>query len=594
MWLARSAAILLLAACASTAPAAAPAPAPAPAADAAVGLVLRPPQPTPLLAAGAHHTCASTSDGGLECWGAGTAGQLGDGALRSRGRAVRVLFVRDPVLLAAGDAHTCAQDARGTLYCWGKVLRDEGTTGFPLRIARGPFVALAADAGITCGLAPSGVIECWGEGEGSRTEAPATLAVGDRLCTNDTCFAIELGGARALRAGSEDGPPPPADLGPVDAQVSGRAHACARTRGEIRCWGDDAHGQRGQGTELPRAGHWEPVPGLTDATGLAASWDRVCAARRSGQVVCFGATFDDETSEEGPVTLQPVPAGVDAAVSIATDGSGGTMCAVLRDGGAVCWDPTMIGEDGEPPSRIRGIAGAVAIGVGDGIACTANRAGQVTCWVPDDPDRAARRVQGLPVVRDMQVVGYRGCGIDTKQRLWCWDADRFRASQPGFARRTCRGGPRYLEAHQGEIADACSQTREAPLSGVRSLVLSGETESMALFHALLGNAGVFAYADTETGESMAAPKPSGAPPATPHDFVEPFPLPVHTERLVGDSAAGCAITAARSVHCWGGPFGPVPMPAELPPPSAVATSHHLMCALIEGGQVRCQLISTAE
>jgi hypothetical protein len=548
-----------------------------------------------LLAAGANHTCASTADGALECWGAGVQGELGDGAFRDRGQAVRVLYVRDPVLLATGAAHTCAQDARDRLYCWGRaVLPEHVDTSFPVRIEHGPFVALAARDDLTCGLEPAGAIDCWGEGDARRVEAPAKLEPGDRLCARDLCFAIdEQRAAHPVAPKAEDRLSPPPDLGPIQARVTGRAHACARTANGVRCWGDDRRGQLNRGTILLRPQRWEPVPGLTDAVDLAAGTSQVCAVRSAGSVVCWGTELDDESGEE-TVTLQTVPVtGIDAAVAIAGDQSSGTMCAVLRDGGAVCWQPDLAGEGAEPPVRVAGLTGAASIGVGDGLACAATRSGQVRCWVPHDPDAAARRVPGLPALRDVQVAGFRGCGIDRAQRLWCWDGADGRAEQPRFARRTCRGGPRYLGEHDGAVEDACTQAREAPLTGVRGLVLSGMTESMSLFHALVGKSAVFAYTDTDTGGSMLMPlwkRGPVAPRPTLHDYVEPFPVPPGTERLVGDASSGCAITTAGAVHCWGEPFGQVPVPTALQPPSAVASTHDVMCAQVEGGHVRCQLI----
>lgn len=591
MWLARAA--VLLGACASSTAPAPPTAQPIQPSDAPATVTLQAPAPAPLLAAGSSHTCASTDDGGLECWGAGTAGQLGDGSMHSRADAVRVLYLREPVLLAAGAAHTCAQDARGRLYCWGKdVLREDESTAFPVRLERGPFVALTANGEVTCGLARAGLIDCWGGGQDTRVEAPPKLAVGDRLCATDACFSIDADGARAVTRG--DGPPPPADLELIEARVNGRAHASARTPGGIRCWGADSHGQLRRGGSLPRVGRWELVPGLSDVTALAATSHQVCAARRSGSVVCWGTTAEPETGLE-TVTLDPVPVeGLDAAVAIAADRFGDTMCAALRDGNATCWYAGWGGEEIEPPVRAVGVTGAVTISVGDGLACTGDRAGRVTCFGPNDPDRPARRVPGLPAIHEMQVVGYRGCGIDRNQRLWCWDSDGARAQQARFARRTCRGGPRYLEAHEGAIADACTQAREAPLTHVRSLVLGGGIESLALLHALVGNAGVFGYADTDTGESMIPPKYPGVGPTPPvrfHDYIEPFPLPAGTERLIGDAAAGCAISAAGAVHCWGGPYGQLPIRTALPPATDVATNLHLMCALAEDGQVRCQLLA---
>src|SRR5262249_30222643 len=73
----------------------------------------------------------------------------------------------------------------------------------------------------------------------------------------------------------------------VDVAVA-RTHACLVTRaGRVRCWGDNRHGELGDGTTDERTG---PVAalGLDDAVSLALGPEASCAVRRGGAVACWG------------------------------------------------------------------------------------------------------------------------------------------------------------------------------------------------------------------------------------------------------------------------------------------------------------------
>src|SRR5262249_28234129 len=81
------------------------------------------------LAAGDDPTCALLVGGALKCWGRNAAGQLGLGGTSTRGDQVAELGDALPavdlgagataIAVAAGAAHTCAVLATGEVTCWG-------------------------------------------------------------------------------------------------------------------------------------------------------------------------------------------------------------------------------------------------------------------------------------------------------------------------------------------------------------------------------------------------------------------------------------------------------------------------------------------
>ncbi|HEU4561528.1 MAG TPA: hypothetical protein VFS20_26980 [Longimicrobium sp.] len=72
------------------------------------------------LRAGGGHTCALGEDGGVYCWGAGGAGQLGTGGWTSAPAPLAPVTSGAPFrAVDAGGRHTCAVTAAAGVACWG-------------------------------------------------------------------------------------------------------------------------------------------------------------------------------------------------------------------------------------------------------------------------------------------------------------------------------------------------------------------------------------------------------------------------------------------------------------------------------------------
>jgi hypothetical protein len=271
-----------------------------------------PPSPSPMVSAGADHSCAAKSDGTLVCWG-NVLAAVPEGSFRS---------------VSAGDAHSCAIGLDGLVTCWGSDLVPAEALAPPL----GAFDEIALGTGFGCGIRPSGQLECWGKeechlpydvgglGHESLDVGGDTLCAtigGDAVaCTGGRpdllrdAVRVAVGGAHVCVLSAEGFVTCAGDdtYGQLDAPVgsfieitAGNAHTCALDAGlGVVCWGAGSAPSAGPCSTRPECG--QSAPPADRFVQIAAGAYHVCGITETGSAVCWG---DDEHGKASPPVVSP-------------------------------------------------------------------------------------------------------------------------------------------------------------------------------------------------------------------------------------------------------------------------------------------------
>lgn len=289
------------------------------------------------ISAGQSHDCAIESGGGVQCWGNNTYGTLGDGTTSSRMTPVPVSGLTNAIAIAAGDNHTCTIRSGGSVLCWG--LNDEGALGngekltvhnisTPHSLAQTPVpvsgltdaTAIAVGNDYTCAVRSAGSVVCWGVG--------LFLGAGALPPSGGLLSATSI-------------PVPVSGIADATTITADNWHTCVLLAvGSVKCWGSNWFGELGAGPPPgPLSRTLTPVslPGITDATSIAAGFDHTCALRSGGSVVCWGGNsvgqLGDGTTAD---SLIPVPvSGIADATAI--DAGFQYTCILRSDGSIKCW-----------------------------------------------------------------------------------------------------------------------------------------------------------------------------------------------------------------------------------------------------------------
>lgn len=386
------------------------------------------------VANGLSFSCMLSDTGGVKCWGDNVWGQLGNGSTVNSNTPVDVIGLSSGVIkISAMHKHVCALLETGAVKCWGRNYHGELGNNSNVNSAI-PVDVAGLSSGVTdiavggfhaCAVLYDTTLKCWGynfhgqlgdsrfgiaadswtpvdvvESSGNRMfdfvgvaagkyHTCGILLGGETKCWGHNAFG-QIGDGSDGYEEDRYTPVGVSDLSSgVAALALGERHSCARmASGGMKCWGGNSEGQLGLGTtEL----HNRPVdvPGLTDGvTSIAAGIYHTCAVANGG-LWCWGDNWagqvgdDTRTSRLSPVWVSGLAGGVVAAA-----GGDSHTCAVTADGSAWCWGSNAFGQLGNRSSALH-LAPAVASGLSANVvavtagalhACALLESGAVRCW----------------------------------------------------------------------------------------------------------------------------------------------------------------------------------------------------------------------
>lgn len=330
--------------------------------------------------AGAQHTCARASSGALQCWGDNRFGQLAVDVTTERLVPTQVVGLDTGIRsIAVGNYHACSLSDAGQVKCWGaNTALQLGNEGRALRITPSDVMdlgagvrAIAAGGNSACAITANRRVRCWGANFQNQ---------------------LGIGGPPDVAT-----PTPVVGLGEVDVLAIGvgREHACALlSGGRVKCWGDNAHGQLGDGTRTQRASAVDVVGLPNDIRAIALGYLHTCAITATNGLKCWGYNEDGQLGD-GTTTerLTPVDVvGLGSGVQAVAPG-GLHTCAVVSGGAVTCWGANYFGlllgdgstEDRAIPGDIPALRqGVVDISAALFATCVRFANGSMQCWGTND------------------------------------------------------------------------------------------------------------------------------------------------------------------------------------------------------------------
>jgi alpha-tubulin suppressor-like RCC1 family protein len=334
-------------------------------------------------------------------------------------------------LIATGGYHTCALAANGTVRCWGSNSTGElgvGTTAqrpAPVQVAGlgGGIQAVAAKGAHSCALTATGTARCWGN------NSRGQLGDGTTIQRRTPVTVTTLGTG-------------------VQAIAAANLHTCALTAaGAVLCWGDNTHGQLGDGTTTQRLTPVQ-VTGLgSGVRAISAGGDHTCAVTTAGAVLCWGDNISgqlgDGTSAQRttPVAVSGLGSGVQS-IALGYYHS----CALSTVGAVSCWGYNAVGALGDgstgdanhfrlTPVSVVGLGSGVReIAAGYEHTCAATTAGAMSCWGWNvhgqlGDNTTTNRLSPVPVaglsggVQALAGGIYHTCAMVTANAVYCWGSN---------------------------------------------------------------------------------------------------------------------------------------------------------------------------
>ncbi len=361
------------------------------------------------IAGGYQHSVALESEGGVRCWGAGTASPPSPSPPIHFGQSIVPADLGPAADIAAGRFHTIALLADGTVRCWGAgttvgVSPHFGQSIVPANLGRA--IDVAAGDYFSAALLADGSIRRWGKDLGPACTIPAEespfieiSARGDRLIARRADGRIRIWNACSPQTRESV----PGDHGvPVDLDA-GESHVLVLFEdGSMTATGP--WGYWALNPDVPGGPLWVGSPQRTVPPMPEPAIDIACGDRHnlailaSGHVVAWGTDCDFHSISWDPPVWTflcwgalAVPEDLPPARAVA--GGHRHSVALLRDGTVRCWGEQESGAC-TPPEDLGPVT---AIAAGDDFTVAIETGGRLRYWGFADTDEVLKDLP--PAVR---------------------------------------------------------------------------------------------------------------------------------------------------------------------------------------------------
>jgi len=390
------------------------------------------------VSAGRTFTCARHDDDSLYCFGEDAYGQLSDGHAAVEDHPRRVGDQLGWSEMAASATHTCGVRA-GELYCWGSNVfgqlgfapGDGASSVVPVKIA-GTWKHVAVGAFHSCAIDDADKLSCWGLNDVGElgTNQPTNM-------TPHPTPAAVFGGAGTWSR-----------VAAAQSVTCGIGAAGGTGAGKLYCWGANLYGQLGQAGG-DRAAPGEVSGGNSDWTWIALGGSFNCGVHGTANhnLVCWGEDGHGQLGQ-GSILMNNLttPTAVMTSDRTWTTVASGLLhsCGLQADGDLACWGANGVGmvgtgtsDDVVVPTQPLGQEKYRAVGTGFGHTCAVHEDRRLDCWgaaefgqLGDDAARSDSTsmptVVSNEAVWDQVVLGdEHSCGLRMDGSLWCWGRNTF-------------------------------------------------------------------------------------------------------------------------------------------------------------------------
>ena len=337
------------------------------------------------IVAGLSHTCVM-DDEKVYCWGANTAGQLGNNQLSGTSKLVEVSGLRttdvQEISLGSTASHTCVRNALG-VECWGVNSLGQLSQGLQIPYQKisttvsglqNRVSKIASGGRTTCAI-HNEALSCWGSNDWGQLGANR----------KDLYYQVDLIAVTSLP-------------GEVEDVSLGLHHVCAIATGRVYCWGQNFYGQLGNGDyggpQNPRS-QYAPVQvqfGYAQpAKSITASINHTCMIDANDEVWCWGdndrgqlgVSNTDYPESRIPIRVQEI----NHVTHVATGGF--HTCVLKSDKTVYCWGQNIYGQLGNndpdieyssSPKKVEGLDQDIkGLATGLNHTCTVTDK-YVNCW----------------------------------------------------------------------------------------------------------------------------------------------------------------------------------------------------------------------